>query len=207
MSEQTFEWTQEHGDRYRKGYDKLSFTDKQFIYNKLLSTYLQMPDEPSYLLFCLERLNKPKAEVIELGGYDGAQALTVLTKYPQMVWRNYDLSIAARYFTQRKLSHYPYLFHLLKAPFTEAELPEADMFYTSKTLEHFRWHEIISILNKTKHIPFQVHVVDWFWRDDTHVVEQNYHVELVRHLKHCGYKVMDEFSHPERTHIFAGKKL
>jgi hypothetical protein len=196
-------WTQGHGDRYRDAYDRLTFRQKQHVHNTILRHYLQVVEPPRYLLHWLPRLGLTAPTVMELGGYDGTQALHVVSTRPGAQWHNYDLSACAQFFTKPGLADLGYTFHLLDAPFWFEDLPQADVFYTSKTLEHFRWREIQSILNKTKHIRYQIHIIDWFWRDDTHVVEGNLHQELVRHLKHCGYRLRDEFMHPERSQIVA----
>lgn len=207
LSEQEFVWTQAHGDRYRASYDNLTFTDKQYIQNYILSQYQQLPGKPDYLLKCLDRIGQGDLIIVELGGYDGTHASHVLAEWPDMIWHNYDFSVIAQRFTypvHPSLRDANYWFELLNHPFIKTPLPAyANLFYTSKTLEHFRWREIEQIIQHTKNIRYQVHVIDWFWRDDTHVVEQNCHQELVRLLKNMHYRIRDEYIHPERSHVFA----
>jgi len=202
MTEQSFELTQEHGDRSRKHYDGLDFSQKKQINNYILKHLYQVSDAPTYLLKCLKKICDSELRVTELGGYDGCQAYKVFQNYSQIRWDNYDFSEIAEYFTVKQLKKYKYCFHLLNQAFTDTVI-EGDLFYSSKTLEHFRFREILKILSHTQNFRYQVHVIDWFWRDDTHVVEFNAHPQLIRHLQVLGYKIVDEYFHPERSHIYA----
>ena len=197
------EWTQEHGDRYRQHYDALTFKDKQWIMDRILAKYLQVVDDPVYLFACLESLNRRNLNVLELGGYDGQQALKALEQYPEAGWTNCDISKVAQYFTKPELKDKNYTFILLEKPFPSGlSLSGFDLFYTSKMLEHLRWREAEELFDATKYIPLQVHVIDYFWKDDTHVLEKESYSKVIPALRNRGYRLVNKVGDESRLNLF-----
>ena len=174
---------------YRRGYP-YPFVYKQILTNHLLENYLQTPTHPQYLLERLEKVEAP-LRIVELGGYNGVQALEVLRRHPQHRWSNYDISFLAGLVTHPELAGYNYNFQLLDEPFYKLHL-DMDVFYTSRTLEHFQLREVYKILDATKHAGMQAHHVDWWRKEDTHVIELDSHKRIVDHLEENGYELRNE---------------
>ena len=204
----TSAWTVEHGDDYRNKYDTLSFKKVQKIIDDILKVYFQKGKYPSYLISCIMQI-KSSLRVAELGGYNGFHALTTMQSLPKAritSWINYDLSRIAKKLTKKALKNYPYKFKLLNKPFYEESTDPADLFYSSKTLEHMRLQEAKDCISHMSNCRFQVHIVDWFKADDTHVIEDNSHEALIKHFKFLGYNIVDAQDHGFCSLLFAERK-
>ena len=201
-------WDRQQGDDYRKRYSKLSFHEKQEIMDAILQRHHQLPDVPEYLSRCLHKLNRKHQRIVELGGYNGRQALEVLRLNPSYSWVNYDISKVAQQRTLPELQNYNYTFKLLESPIPTLDLRSEfiDVFYTSRMLEHLRFQEVRELLMAVSHARAHVHIVDWWWNDDTHVIEPNYHGHIVTHLKALGYKLINEKVGEWSTKLFMVKR-
>ena len=188
-------WTRQDGDTYREVYPTYSFKQKQQIMDSILKVHMQPVEPAIFLLYCLALIGKPVLRILELGGYDGSHALDVLKLYPESSWLNYDISEVAVKLTRSKLKNFNYCAAVLNQPFINEKLNDFDLFYTSKMLEHMTLEEVKQTLNATKQAKYQVHIIDWFWKDDTHVIAPNSHKAIINHLESLGYMI----NHVEET--------
>ena len=198
-------WSKKHGDNYRHIYGSLTFEQKQKVTNAVLTHYFQVSDDSIYFEQCLNKIPDKKLTVIELGGYDGYQAQQIQEENPGVSWHNYDISAVAKYLSDQKHHGSKYIFHLLNKPFWDAILPKADVFYTSKTIEHLTLNEVKRVLEKTQNCKWQIHIIDWFWDDDMHVIEGNQHKQIISTLKKLHYKILESNNMIDRSYIFAVK--
>jgi len=196
-------WTRQDGNMYREVYPTYSFKQKQQIMNSILKVHIQPVEPAIFLLYCLALIGKPVLRVVELGGYDGSHALDVLKLYPEFSWLNYDISEVAVKLTRFKLKKFNYSITLLNQPFINETLKDFDLFYTSKTLEHLTLEEVKQTLTATRKAKYQVHIIDWFWDDDTHVIEPKSHSAIINHLAMLGYEIQHVDKLPWQSHIFA----
>lgn len=195
----------QHGDLYREAYPDYSFEQKQHVMNLLLKQHVQLVKPATFLLQCLTLVDVDNLNVAELGGYDGTHAYQVLKLFPHVSWVNYDISQVAANLTRPELADYNYRVVVLNKPFTEYDLGNFNLFYSSKTLEHMRFEEVGQTLTAAQTAKHQVHVVDWFWKDDTHVIEQGRHDNIVVHLETLGYKMRRTFKNEYQSRIFCSK--
>lgn len=196
-------WTIKHAEMYRKAYPKLTFKNKQKIYDIILSQYFQLPMSALYLKICLASIHRRDLRIVELGGYDGSQALQILEANPEFTWRNYELSQVALQFTKKELANFKYDTVLLKQSFLDLPLKEKyDAFYTCRLLEHLHWEEVERLIRKMRDIPHHIHIVDWLWADDTHVIEGNKEKEIVELYQELDFKILNLFTHPQHTQIY-----
>ena len=196
-------WTVKHAEMYRKAYPKLTFENKQKIYDIILSQYYQIPMPALYLKICLASIPRKDLQIVEVGGYDGAQALQILESNPRFTWRNFEISQVALQFTKKELAKYKYEAVLLKESFIDKPLEgNYDVFYSCRLLEHLTWNQVERLIRKIRDIPHHIHIVDWLWADDTHVIEGNKEKELVELYQELNFKILDLFTHPQRTQIY-----
>lgn len=196
------EWTEQLGDKYRAQYPALSFEKKKRIMDLVLQNQLQIVVPPRFLFKCLSQIKQRNLHIVELGGYDGTHALDVLESYPNMSWVNYDISATVSDITRSELEKYNYRLAILDQPFNKQALGNFDLFYSSKTLEHMSIGEVQETLSATRKAKYQVHIVDWFWKDDTHVIERGKHDEIIRHLEALGYAIRHVDKYESQSRIF-----
>ena len=196
-------WTKKLGDRYRTRYPSLSFKKKQRIMDLVLKKHFQVVQPPHFLFNCLSQIEP--CCVVELGGYDGTQALDILESYPNTSWVNYDISATVTDITRSELEEYNYRLVILKKPFPEYDLGNFDLFYTSKTLEHMSLDEVLETLSATRKAKYQVHIIDWWWKDDTHVIERGKHDAIIRHLEALGYTMRTVVKRKLQSRIFCSR--
>ena len=171
----------------------------------ILKQHVQLVKPATFLLQCLVQIGDLNLRVIELGGYDGTHALQVLKLCPNISWVNYDISEVAVNETRSELANYKYRVVVLDKPFSEYSLRSFDLFYSSKTLEHLRLREVLRTLDATKMAKHQIHIVDWFWRNDTHVIESGEHNNIILHLKALGYQMRRIFKNESQSRIFCSQ--
>jgi hypothetical protein len=181
-------WSNIDGNRYRAQYDTYTFAEKQAIYNTIISSYNQHSGCPYHLFEYLGTLNHQHLNIFELGGYDGFHAYNVFLNFPHYRWVNYDLSLCVAPLTRPQLLDYNYRLHILDEPFTTPP-DDMDLFYTSYTLEHLRLHEVLDILDATRHILHHVHLIDYVWADDTHVLELDSEDAIIQWYQRHGFDV------------------
>ncbi len=189
-------WSKVDGDHYREIYDCLSFNEKVEFQDKVLTRYHQVSDFPGYILEMLYYSGfHPKLNILELGGYNGVQAAIVLSHFPNYSWTNCDVSKVAKERTVPLLKDKNYKFKLLDKSFSETPLEEEyDLFYSSRTLEHMRLSEVLKTIDKTSNIPGQIHIIDYFWNEDTHVLEEDSEKTITDAFTGNGYHVCHSHS-------------
>ena len=196
------------GNAYREQYPSMCFADKKACMDEVLKQYFQLVHPPRFLFSSIYQTKRRDLRVVELGGYDGTQALDILQSYPQMSWVNYDISRVAAENTRPELAEYNYRIVVLEKPFIEYTLEPFDLFYSSKTLEHLTLTEAMETLTHTQQAKHQVHIVDWFWRkDDTHVIEPDSHNQLTRHLERLHYHRKCVSKQTYQSRIFYSKGI
>lgn len=193
------------GRAYRQRYPHLSFAEKQQLMDAVLQHHFQIVCPPRFLLACLSQLGRQDLRIVELGGYDGSHAADVLDVYPAMCWVNYDISHIAANLTRPELATYHYAIEVLEQPFSTYDLGQFDLFYSSKTLEHLTIREVLDTLTATHHAAHQVHIIDWFWRDDTHVIEKGTHDTIIAHLQRLGYTMRTVVKERYQSRIFCSR--
>ena len=133
--------TEHDFDQWRHDYDTLSLTDQKRFYERCAAVY---PDQRSFNLKQARRFfdrYQPRT-VIELGGWDGALAHTILAEDDLVVsWRNYDLVRVPQVCESPA-----YELTVLGRWLWDYESLKADAFVCSHTLEHIRfeqWHKLM----------------------------------------------------------------
>ncbi len=172
-------------DVYRTEYQNLTFEEKKEI-NKLVCQSYPNQDysDKKFFITAFEKIVpsfEKKLKVVELGGYDGALAKTILMRYPNIEWINYDILAKP---PVKGLEQYNYKLVELFEPFENVFENEekADIFVSSDTLEHFSEEEVKSVLNVVKDVPYlilQIYTIYYkghIWSGDksTHVLYTYY---------------------------------
>jgi len=162
-------------DRWRQDYAQLTYKDQLAFYNQVA---IDHPLQHGFDEAAFEDFIKPlgEADVIELGGWKGELAAFVLPKLPKVrKWLNYEISEQAIKETYCKDERYH---PLIPSDFLwNIEIPKADVFISSHTIEHITAKELDKLFSKlpVKHIGLQAPLgdngTDWAGYYGSHILE------------------------------------
>lgn len=173
-------------DLWRDNYDRLTYKQQIKFYNQVA---IDHPLQRGFDEVEFEDFLEPLGEitVIELGGWKGELAGYVLNKLPKIRrWLNYEISEQAVKETACNDDRYE---PLVPADFLwNIEIPNADVFVSSHTIEHIKVAELDKLLSKlpVKYIGLQAPLADegtdWGGYYGSHILEVGWNtvIELLR---------------------------
>jgi len=141
-------------DLYRELYTSLSLKDKQELFHRCYDLF---PDQDCsnhevasevFDIVC-KKIKDPV--VVELGCHRGDLAKSILKQYPKIIkWYGYDINLKA---LQNKVVEDKRFIPLgLETEFYLTNIPVFNIFVCTHTLEHIKFHEVYSCLNKISDI-------------------------------------------------------
>lgn len=164
-------------DRWRKDYDRLGFYQMQAFYNQIRDEFPQKPCYTKLHLLLLKFLTEhPElTTVMELGGYDGSLAKTVIPHSKVKYWDNFEIIEDL----PQKCTLPGYNYVVLKKHFWDLHsLYESDVFVASHVFEHLKYADIEKIAGKLKVIWVFLEIpvsqkggTDWTQFNGTHILE------------------------------------
>ena len=138
-------------NQFTKNYDSLTFNDVKKLYGEWYRKYpTQNRYNDVFFLSCFKTITSELGEhikVLELGGFEGNLAFTMLLKHPQLEWLNVEIT---QYDTYPLLPAYDYKEHILKKQIWEEPIPIEDynVFTSSDTIEHLSNQQLKELLNR-----------------------------------------------------------
>lgn len=174
-------------DLWRDNYDKLTYKQQLKFYNQVA---IDHPLQRGFDEAEFEDFLRPLGEitVIEMGGWKGELAKYMLERLPKIRrWLNYEISEQA---IIENICPYSTRFEaLIPSDFLwNIELPKADVFVSSHTIEHIRVAELDKLFSKlpVKYIALQAPLgdegTDWAGYYGSHILEVGWNtvIELLR---------------------------
>ena len=134
-------------DDWRAAYDTMSFDDQQDFYDRVFDVArVQRQHDPKKLGALLDYIAEP-VSVVELGGWDGELAATMLAGGQIVKWRNYEISRKAVEASVCDDARYE---AIALTDFYWNDQHYADVFVASHVLEHLRQIDVAATLDATK---------------------------------------------------------
>lgn len=170
----SFDW-----DAWRDSYDTTSFQEQAEFYDRVARDY---PEQAHWDLAAARRAMAGVETVTEVGGWRGELADICLKEHPGLrLWVNYDLCRWA--LTEgRRCKNRRYRARLLKDWPWNTDLPPADLFVSTHTLEHMRWDQVCALARQFRkyrrlHLEVPIHATDgesWRGFTGTHILEASW---------------------------------
>lgn len=134
----TIDW-----DAWRAEHAEMSFHDQQLFYQRVAREH---PEQQHFDLAeaaaTFDLINTPGATVVELGGWNGALASRLLSKFPISSWTNYDIVGVPQV-----CDHPRYQLVVLDDYFWKLPARPADAFVATHTIEHLTGEELEMLLD------------------------------------------------------------
>lgn len=133
-------------DEWRASYDTWSFRDQQEFYDQVFRVCrVQQQHSPIHLADFLAYIAEP-VDVVELGGWDGEFAATMLADHPIRRWTNYEISQAA---VAGSVCHDDRYVPIALDDWYWTDHHACDLFVASHVLEHLRFDDVKAVLDAT----------------------------------------------------------
>lgn len=164
-------------DRYKREYDRYTFTDLQSIYHQIAHDYpVQRHFHSVPVKQTLWSLHKPR--VLELGGWDGALADVCGGEYA--AWDNYDLVRVPQACRDPR-----YQLKILTDWFWNSNIPDTyDVFIATHLIEHLNENQLEQLFRKVEKLsgvhmihlesPISEYGQTWKGTEDTHVLNMGW---------------------------------
>ncbi|MBF0226309.1 MAG: glycosyltransferase family 2 protein [Desulfobacterales bacterium] len=184
-------------DTYRKKYDTFSF---QVLVKKADKWLHQYPEQANFnlppIIYWFDNFVSKPASVLEIGGWRGDLAMTLLPKYKFIdLWHNYDLITDK---STQKCSDVRYKQISLKDYIWN--IPVAKIYNSliaTHMIEHIKWRELLLLINWIpEHITsvlFEAPLdksnenIDWTGDRSTHILEKGW-AEIIHEMAKNGFK-------------------
>lgn len=179
-------------DLWRKNYDKLTYKQQLKFYNQVA---IDHPLQRGFDEQQFEDFLAPLGEinVIEMGGWKGELAKYMLERLPKIRhWLNYEISEQA--IIENICPYSPYEALIPSDFIWNIELPKADVFVSSHTIEHIRASELDKLFSRlpVKYIALQAPLADdgtdWSGYYGSHILEIGWD-GVIAMLDRGGYKL------------------
>ena len=182
------DWFQIDWDQWRREHHNLTFADQQAFYQRVAELY---PHQQSFdALVCHEafdRIADEDLDIVELGGWDGALASSMLTRPDISRWTNYDLVEVPQV-----CRHPAYRLAILEDYLWSGDPIKADVFVACHTIEHLTSEELEKLFDwlRVKYVyleaPLKLEPYDWTGYPGSHILEIGWN-EVAEMLKSRKY--------------------
>lgn len=187
-------------DGWRASYDEATFADQQDFYDQVHDRYPAQAHYASTRYFegFLAHIARP-VSIIELGGWDGEFAATMLPVHPEITsWRNYEISRKAVAESVCQDSRFEGI--ALEDWYWELE-HAADLFVASHVIEHLRFEDVLKTFDASDvrwmylSSPLAEEKRDWQGYHGSHILEVGW-AELTEELRARDFSFLPHLSHP-----------
>lgn len=186
-------------DEWRALYPAWGFSEQQAFYDDVFREHRQQQrfDHGRFGQF-LDLIGR-EVSVVELGGWDGEFAATMLAQYQQITrWENHEVSHAA---ADASVCTDPRYTAVALTDFYWRSKHECDLFVASHVLEHLSLRDVLATFDATTcdhmflQVPLGDSAQDWSGYHGSHILEVGWG-ELKGYLLARGFRQVAELSHP-----------
>jgi hypothetical protein len=180
-------------DAWRNAYHHLTYAEHQDFYSRI---YEQHPEQrhydPVYVARAIEQV-QPRT-VVELGGWDGELAVSMLEQYPTTIkhWCNVELCREAAAKGQGR--HPRYEAPILHDWYWNHGVKHCDLFVASHVIEHLSLHHLNQTIKATDaralfmDAPLLDQPLNWAGFTGTHILEKGW-TSVTRICNEHGYRL------------------
>lgn len=184
----------EQFNRWRENYNNMSYADQRNFYDDVATQYPQQIHF-TYALWrhFFDRLKYQSLAVLEVGGWRGELAGKMLTEYANIAsWHNYEIVQLKQVVTDNR-----YRFIVPDDFVWNIDLPTADIFVASHTIEHLIGRDLEALIKNldTRWAVLEAPLsqgVDWHGYHGSHILELGW-PEVDDLMKQCNYVLQEEF--------------
>jgi hypothetical protein len=159
-------------DKWRVDYDRMTFADQQEFYKLVAELHPhQQSFDPAAINEAFDVIKGHDMDVVELGGWDGRLASSMLGRDDILFWENVDLVEVPQV-----CSHPAYRLRVLKRPAWD-DLLVGDVFVACHTIEHLKARELALLFDCIRadwiylEAPLEQGGHDWKGYKGSHILE------------------------------------
>jgi len=180
-------------DGWRAGYDEMTFGEMRDFYREVAALYpLQESANVCMAQEAFNLIDFPYKHVVELGGWNGRLAATMLQRNDVMFWENYDIVKVPQ-----ACANVSYRLRVLDDYLWNKPPVHADVFVACHTIEHIKARELNALIGNLRtrwvylEAPLEYGPRDWTGYAGSHILEVGWEGVSAIMLYH-GYRPIAE---------------